>query len=75
MAEQPQSSKTTHWLALIVGLGMLVFRVTMFVLMLWTKGLLDALPYVVAVIGGIYVWTIPRRSTRAQTKSNASDKR
>jgi hypothetical protein len=51
------------------------FGVAMFSLMLWSKGILDASPYLVAVLGGIYVSSIPWRRARIQAKGGSPAKR
>lgn len=74
MAEEPQKTKSIPWLALVVGLGLIVFGGTMFAWILFRQGLLDASPYVVAVVCGAYITIIPWRRARAQAKIDASGK-
>ncbi len=75
MSRQSHRSKTTHWSALAVGLILIAFGVTMFALMLLSKGIFEASPYLVAVIGGIYISIIPWRRARAHAKSDSAAKR
>jgi uncharacterized membrane protein HdeD (DUF308 family) len=75
MSRQSPRSKTTQWSALAVGLVLIAFGVAMFAFMLFSKGILEASPYVVAIVGGIYVGMIPWRRTKTHGKSDSAARR
>jgi hypothetical protein len=72
MADQTQKPKTARWLAYSVGAALIVFGLAMFVWILSWRGLVDASPYLVAVVGGAYISLLPRRKARAEAKTDAA---
>jgi hypothetical protein len=72
MADRNQKPKTVHWLAYGAGAALILCGIAMFAWILTWKGLLDASPYLVAVVGGVYISLLPRRKARADAKTDAA---
>lgn len=74
MVDRTQKPKNARWLAYGAGAALIVCGLAMFAWILSWKGLLDASPYLVAVVGGVYISLLPWRKARSEAKTDAGGK-